>query len=422
MSDRVRLRPRLLIVEDRKSVVNEIKHHLGSLLADEEKSHYGIDDFEFSEAFDFESAMQKLRSARESSTPFTLVLLDLGLPKTEGDPDDEIKRGFGLLEYAVGKSSIEPDSGDEKQGSGAPAALGAIVISVFQDYPDVVKAFKLGAVDFIGKDLDKNVPGEILRQQVLTYFKRQVIDILNRRIKNLMPHAQTGLANRLGACFSTFVERVMGQTELLKVEAEERWGLDPVRDSTDRHIRHLTELDHAVKSATNEWRQTQSSLLGRDERERVCVLEASLKELEWRILPCLMLKNVRLSTKRTDAQTRVMSFQEDVPSVLSELLLGAMSEIPDHDDSENEVRISVGERAGYAEVRLLDNLAAIPHEHCEMINSASGSSIKRFGYGRVWGLSLAQYVAMRGGGSLSVEPRGNRGNVITYRIPLAHHD
>lgn len=427
MRNRVRLRPKLLIVDDNKRVVSDIKHHLGALI-DAEKRHYGIEDFEFSEAFDFESAMDKLHSARESFMPYTLVLLDLGLPQTKDDPDGETKRGFGLLEYAVGRSNIEGGEAALKEGEAATAALGVIVISIFQDYPDVVKAFKLGAVDFIGKNKDgtRPVPGEILQQQVLTYFKRKVIDILNQRIRNLMPYAQTGLANKLGACFSSFVQRVMEQSETLKREAQERWGLDPVRDSGDSHTRDLAELDNAVRNATTEWRQIQSSLLGRDESARVCVLEDCLTELEWLILPCLMLKNVKLLKMRNGDQTRVLSFQNDVASVLSELLLGAMCELSDHDDSEeNRVEISVKDRNGYAEVSFVDTLAAIPLKHREMINSASGSFIEELGYGRVWGLSLAQYVAIRGGGRLIVEPRGDkgeRGNIVTYRIPLERHE
>ena len=70
-----------------------------------------------------------------------------------------------------------------------------------------------------------------------------------------------------------------------------------------------------------------------------------------------------------------------------------------------------------AEISFLDRFSPIPTDQAEQITQ--GEIIPpRDGQWRAWGLSIAQHIALRGGGRLIVEPRGD-GNLITYRVTLA---
>jgi signal transduction histidine kinase len=118
-------------------------------------------------------------------------------------------------------------------------------------------------------------------------------------------------------------------------------------------------------------------------------------------------------------RTRVLSFENDVETVLTEVLLGALSSIPSHSPDRKVIKVSVETEGRYAEVRMVDNLDTLRREDAEAINQEA-LSINDPSMGRAWGLSLARFMAQRGGGRLMVEPK-KAGTQITYQIPLASH-
>lgn len=393
------MKPRVLIVDDDTKIASKIEDFLEDLSGGK-KRLYGIDEFIFDKAYSGEKAFELLEQAESSSSPYSLVLLDLQLPFKGTDETKSTDVGFKILKHAIEQH----------------AALGVIVVSQFDEYENVVKAFPFVAVDFIAKPLTV----EILQQKVLSYFEREGLRILDQRIKRLIPHAQKGLEYQLGTCFTSFLQKVIDETEALEKGFSERWGLDVDSNSQDRHLRHLIELDKSAKKAKEEWRKIQYPLASGDENQTEPALEGLLKEIEAEALPCLMLKNVELigSYKGT---TRILSFDNDVKVVLSEIILGALSQVPHHHNSRGRIELFVNVREEYAELCLEDNLQPIPHSDAESINQG-GNAIRKHDFKREWGLSLAQFVAIRGGGRLMIEPKKDRGNITTYRIPLARHE
>ena len=399
------MRPSVLVVDDDVRIVEDIKTFLRDL-PERKKRHYGIDEFVLSEADDGETAIKLLQQAKDSSSPFSLVLLDLGLPwNTENDNLESPKVGFEILKYIIEQN----------------AAIGVIIVSKFDEYKDVVKAFPHVTVNFISKPLS----AEVLQQPVLNYFEREGVRILEQRIKKLIPFEQKDLEDHLGRCFSGFVQTVIIETEALAKGFNDRWGLDIKTDTHDRHVRHLATLDKAAKNAMGDWRKIQSAFMRGDEQLVEYNLAKGLREIEAEVLPSLMLKNVEMKSA-CEGGIRIKSFKDDAKCVLSEIILGALIKLPNHDSSEGRVwtgtiEASVKAREGFADVNLEDNFESIPHDAAEVINE--GRDVIRGGdFSREWGLSLAQLAARRGGGNLIVEPKRGRGNIVTYRIPLVHHE
>jgi hypothetical protein len=104
--------------------------------------------------------------------------------------------------------------------------------------------------------------------------------------------------------------------------------------------------------------------------------------------------------------------------IIREILTGGLSEIKEADPSTlPEVVVNIEKNVGMAEISFRDGFNPIPAEQAEQITK--GEIIPpRDGQWRAWGLSVAQQVALRGGGRLIVEPMEG-GNLITYRVTLA---
>ncbi|MGZ8845797.1 MAG: hypothetical protein ACXW3C_04975, partial [Pyrinomonadaceae bacterium] len=60
-----------------------------------------------------------------------------------------------------------------------------------------------------------------------------------------------------------------------------------------------------------------------------------------------------------------------------------------------------------------------PEKQVQAINSGQ-RIIPDANFGRAWGLSVAQHVAMRGGGELKLTSKRGK-NIVTYYIPLAEY-
>jgi hypothetical protein len=119
---------------------------------------------------------------------------------------------------------------------------------------------------------------------------------------------------------------------------------------------------------------------------------------------------------------RILSFKDafrnNALMIIREILTGALSETKDdHTSTLPEVAVNIEKKAGMAEISFRDGFIPIPADQAEQITK--GEIIPpRDGQWRAWGLSVAQQVALRGGGRLIVEPLEG-GNLITYRVTLA---
>lgn len=395
------MNPRILIVEDDEDQLDGNEKDILQI-SDVQRQYVGIESFVIHKAGTKEDALALLKKAVEDGLPYHLMLLDLSVPVSKKIVKESPERGLEVLAFAC------------EMG----AAKGIIVASVFSMYSYVVRAFQGGAVDFIAKPYDRGT----LQTRVLKYFEKEGARFLEQRIKDLVPYAEKGLAHRLGACFSRFVQAVVNETEGMEEGFKDRWGLDVDRNSQDAQVQHLLAVYDAVGDAKREWTEVLSSLIGGDEAPRVCVAEELLSEIKADVQPCLALKRVELTGNWSGA-TPVRTFRDDVDdvkAVFKEIILGALSQLVSHDDSEEKtINVSVNTDSTHAEVRFKDNLPSVDEEAVSLINRGIIIPPGRC-FGRVWGLSIAQHLALRGGGRIKVESSG-AGNIITYSIPLADH-
>jgi len=392
---------RVLVVEDDKKQSDGIEADLLQLKP-EQRNHYGIEGFIIHKAMNEEGAMKLLQEALETSEPYDLILLDLHLPLNDSVVKESPEAGLRILKYA------------KETGS----ARGVIVESVFSMYDYVVKAFREGADDFLAKTFTT----EVLQTQVLKYLEKKGQQLIKQRIQNLAPYAENDLAYKLGVCFSRFVQSVVTEIEGLEEGFKERWGLDMKRDSLDTQIRHVILLEEAVGSAKREWSDALSAInvdKSKEEGPVVCTVEEALNAVRDYVDPSLALKNVKLTGHWTGA-TAVRTFREDVKEVFREIILGALSELSDHDNSSRRINVAIDIRRGRAEVEFEDNLTPISRGAAKSINDGTTAPLEPQ-FERAWGLAVAQHIARRGGGRIEVQSTKEGNNLITYSIPLADH-
>jgi CheY-like chemotaxis protein len=404
MIERTLARPRILVIEDEYHTRDSILKYLRDI-SENTRLHHGIGDFEIDIAYSVSQAEQHLENAKTLSRPYDLVLLDLRLPKKEpGDGTENIEHGYDIL------NSIRKNQ----------TAKGVIVVSNYDDYQSVVKSFRGGVVDFIGKPIFQ----ESLEPAVLNALTRAMIQgsqgsnaILSQRVRDLATYAEKGLAHSFKLILYTLLQKVTEAAEGIEEYARERYGLEMEKDSNDSLMLKLRAHNKAVAQARQDWGGLQAELARGGKTLDVGNVSEMLRDLKESLLPCLVVKRVALDLPDFDEKL-VLTFEKDVEVVLREIIVGALNELPDYGE-EGQIRISFTIEDTRAKVSFEDDLDPIPEEKIEAINEGQ-RIIPDVKFGRVWGLSVAQHVALRGGGELKVETKRGR-NVVTFYIPLADY-
>lgn len=397
---------RVLLVEDIEAQLKGLRKDI-ELIPEDQRNTFGVGVFEVDEASCTNDSIQKLAEAKANNRPYDLMVLDLSLPWNKGE-NDRPENGYEVLKIV--KESR--------------AAKGVIVLSVLSHYGYVVKAFHGGAIDFIEKEspLREKVQERVLRN-LAAVFAEESNRILRDRIYELTPQVVNGFAHHFSAVFSTLVNSSARTIGEVRKYVRERYGLTPERDVQDVLIRQLRTHEESVNTARQEWAELRALLSESDESQRGEPKEKLLEKLLWetieRLQPCLTVKKMQLLLDFPQSdKLHVLSFGEDVQAVLKEIVLGGLSELPDYGDSQ-AISVTITANDMRAALRFEDDLTPLSEPDAGKINEAY-SIAPDFKFGRVWGLSIAQQIALRGGGELVVEPQTN-GNVITYRIPRANH-
>ncbi|MDX2032005.1 MAG: response regulator [Blastocatellia bacterium] len=397
MNDQTRI-VRVLIVEDDKWQRQGIKDTLDQISPDI-KQTFGISSFECEEAGSLTDAMALLKEARDD--PHDLVLLDLSLPLHAGDVEESPDNGFRLLDAA------------RKSG----AAHEVIVISRFIEYWNVARAFRGGALDFIAKPYT----ADVLQAHVMKCWKRRLAGdsrrLFERRMQELLPFDGKLLAHEFSGCFSRFIQTVLNEAEEMESELIDWQASDLPRERQAVLLRHLAAMEEAVEQARQEWGALQSSLSNGADASRRCIVEELLEQIGMELMPGLNVKNVWLEFPR-EQKTPVLSFQDDVRAVLKEVIIGALAGLPDYNKFER-LSISVSQVGEYASVRFNGNLFRIDPAVAAKIGRGERQRDENFG--QIWGLSVAQYIALRGGGRLQIGSE-EAPDSVTYLIPLTRHD
>lgn len=399
---------RILAVED------ELPHYesLVSILRaipPKDRDDWGIGKLEFTPATSATRAVTELELAARRRIPYHILVLDLGLPSGEGGIVD-VEHGFSVLTAA------------RKLG----AAKQIVIYTVHASDLNILRALREGASDLVVKP---NVPG-FDEQELQTRFMgcwKSILEtesavLLEQRIKDLVPYAEAGLAQRFEACFTDFFQKVAHTAEDIEHYAYERFGIDREKDPQDYLIRSLKRQDAEGKAARENWSGLNAELLGSSVVGQRVTLATLLDSIREKLSPCLLVKNMALlqNFSSTD-ETGVLTFQDDVRVIMQEITAGALSTLRDYGPRYTiEVTVTVSDRQ--AEIRFVDDLEqTISPEDAQAVNKGSvvvpDHEPARFG--RAWGLSVAQHVALRGGGRLIVKPQPGKGTVITYFAPLA---
>jgi FixJ family two-component response regulator len=418
------MEPKVLLVEDREGVLNNIVSYIKNISEDKDKKlRYGIEEFSIHTAGWASKARELLRQAADSSEPYDILILDLSLPMEKLSPGESMVEdptvGLAIIDYA--------------KEIGAAGEI--IVYTAFPMYKYVVDAFRRGAVDFIAKRSDDKL---VLQKAVLAAWERMLAKesarMLGERFKTLVPYSEQVLTYQFGKHFSRLIQSVSHEVEAMKSSLADRLGLDAEADAHDPLLWHLVTIQRSVQDAKREWSALPQTRLGEEESEVLgeVVVEDELKKIVADVLPSLTLKHANAETPRS-GQTRVLSFAQDVPTILREIIIGGLGEAGEQNrpgqgepgewgeaglakDWEVRLRVKVSAAAEKAEVRFEDNLSPIDPVAAESINKGLDVALDN-SFGRVWGLSVAQHAALRGGGRLVVEP-SLEGNVISYFVPL----
>jgi CheY-like chemotaxis protein len=404
---------RALVVEDDTDQLEGLALAFRSI-SEAERQRYGIDDLSVEKADCAQIEREILEEASRSEQPFDILLQDLNLPAHPGGKEEGVWVGLDLLEFAHNKK----------------AAKEIGVVSAFTDFESVSTAFLRGAVDFIPKPYDP----EYLQGRILQLWERRLMKesarVLEDRFKILT--AESDLIYRVNY-LSNFVLTIHDEVERVERILSERFGLDAKDNFDDPLLRHLTVMEQTVKEAREELKAPTRFIRHMFEREELSAqndvarveaqevnLEEALNEVMNVTSACLVTNGVTIKIPATQ-KTQVISFGKDVWTVIGEIILGGISELPNQNDLSKDTFISVDriEKTEKAEIRFIDNLTPITNEKARAINR--GEVLPHDGgFGRAWGLSVVHHVALRGGGHLNVEPY-EQGNVITYFIPLAQN-
>ena len=399
MSTRPLADQEVLVIDDNDVTRQQVKRHL-TKVPPEMRVDHGIGGIKVQLADSVEEATPFLVQA--TTHPFDLVLLDLSLPKLSRPKKPAFINGFNLLRL------IQTNK----------YAKGIVVISNYPDYKNMRQGFTGGAIDFIEKPLKKQTvqPAVInaLTRVMLEESDRQ----LTQRIFDLVAHAQLGLAHGFRQVFFTLLNSVAENAENIERYAHERYGLDRTKDPNDSMTLLLNTHEQAISKAREDWSSLQAELPQGNTGFATANVSDVLGSIKTALQPSLVVKKLVLTLPKR-YEKPVHTFEQDVSVVLREIVAGALSTLSNDGELRTmKVRfVPKGTRLG---VIFEDDLDPIPGKQMQAINKGT-RILPDAKFGRAWGLSVAQHVALRGGGELKITTERGK-NVVTYYIPLADHD
>jgi CheY-like chemotaxis protein len=369
-------------------------------IPEDARRQYGISDFDIKEAASVADAEKIL--TENASHPFDLVLLDLRLPKTyPGDGTEDMDNGHNLLKFI-----------EESRTS-----KGVIIVSAFPEYDNVTRGFRGGALDFIPKPFFQ----EHLQPPVLNALWRIMTKeseaIFNQRIRDFVAYAERGLVHSFREIFIDLLKKVREVAEGIEKYARERYAVDLEKNPNDMLLLKLRAHQKVVNQANDRWGKLQAELAPGDTSMDCIYVEDELSDIKKSLLPVLAVKKVMFDPP--PGNKKVITFEKDVHAVMREIIVGLLNALPGNEEN-YYIKVTISEDDSRAAVRFEDSFRPIAESDREAINSGQ-RIIPDANFGRVWGLSVAQHVALRGGGELKVTSERGK-NIITYYIPLADYE
>jgi hypothetical protein len=213
-----------------------------------------------------------------------------------------------------------------------------------------------------------------------------------------------------------FAQDAVYAHDSIRAGIAERLGLDPQGDPEDSLMRSLASLYTATEDARKEWADVHGGLAISEVIPGNLALDDLIAGVVRSLEPAAVVKNARLAAPVSDG-CAVLSFGDDVRTVIAELIAGGLSEASDGLPEPAVFNIAVSMLEEFVELSVSDNLKPLPGNVADFVQR--GFAVPPDArFGRAWGLSVVQHTAMRGGGRLIVEP-AEHGNLIRYLIPRA---
>lgn len=383
-----------LILEDEPGLLEDfsdcVKELAPSSLPSQEKTSFHVDGVKSAAA-----AKELLRKAQ--TQPYDVMLLDLSVPESRGNPN--IEQGLDVLKQAQ-------EEGGTRE-----------IVIVSGNGEGMDRARDMGAKHFVDKrGFRRDYLATAVTQALVPHFWGRIVaaiestKILENRIRELACQSEYSLVYHFGLCFSRSLQEIDRTGDAIEAE---------LYDPGDALTQQVAGLRDALKGGRRNWAALQTSLgLGDSALPKPICIHMVLNGLKHRFAACLFMKNARLDIDGV-SKTDVLSFNGDVTAILSEMILGGLADVPDNHDHVANLTVSSQVHGDWAEVVLHDNLVRLSRDDVRKINEGIGVHTgPRFG--RAWGLMTMQHSALRGGGRLIVEMPGE-GNTIKYRIPRAHN-
>jgi CheY-like chemotaxis protein len=390
----------VLIVEDSHIILNHIALLINTL-DEPERTKAGIDQIKVDKANCISMAEELFIEAVNKESPYDILILDLSLPKEMGGTDN-VRGGLELISKARELEVVRKIM---------------IVSGNFDLNIHVTESFRRGAMNFIRKPYsDKELQQEVLN--VVGLLSEQYLSKLNKLVDERIPVLTASVWKSTAYQFSTriynLIQTVVYESEELRGEITRRFELDPGK--ADPLLSHLANIEEVIVDAREDFARLQNGFKEEDEGDEEITIEQELQILARDLFPCVAVKPIQSSIEIT----RVLSFHNNVRTVLKEILVGGLSEATNSSRTW-QVAVEVTCDESMASVRLRDDFPSIDASVAARINEGE-SILPQTSHFREWGLSLAQHIALRGGGRLIVAPLNglnDQGNLIIYRIPLA---
>jgi len=385
----------VLIVEDSRLILNHLTL-LVNTLSKEQKAEAGIEAIHTDKASNLAEAEALLHSAAQSRKPYDILMLDLSLPQQAKEADN-VRGGLNLILKARELQAVRKI---------------IIVSGNFDLESHVSESFKRGAICFIRKPYSEaevqqqvlNTVGLLSEEYLFKCYK-----LVDERIPVLSASIWRTTTYEISARVYNLVQTISYETEELGREFNNRFGITDPEDSVQLR---LAEIERAIENSREEMADLQNGIDSNGNQAEEVTLENEILALAEALKPCLEINLVSSPTEKSV----VLSFHQNVRTVLKEILVGGLSEQTDSTRTW-QVTIEISRDEAMASVFIRDDFPPLNPDIAARISK--GESIPpEDASNRQWGLFLAQHIALRGGGRLIVETTAT-GNQITYMVPRA---
>lgn len=399
---------RVLIVEDEPRWAEQVESCLSGI-APGLLSARGIDRIFFTRAASKESAVRALAEAAEAQKPFEVLCLDLGLPPHDGEPDPGHPHcGLAVLDYVRSRGG----------------ASSVIVLSKLEDPALIVSAYSGGVVKYLFKSDDERAM-ESLRNMFIwccdSLLEAQTQKVLRNRERELTAWAERALRDHLVGRFVRTAESLLFEFQRLESDlrtapiGREKLHLDILLGMRRRCFDSTIAEYRAECSGTGAGEDAAGA-----EPSRV-MLEGMLVCLISTNRPCFLSRRTEV-TSPPSGETALVSYGGDLAVIMSELLLGGISERPavSGGGSAGNIVVSIEKAAkdGPVNVLVKDNLTRIPQDTAEALNRGVAPP-DAAPFSRAWGLHVVQHLAQcRGGGIKVGYDEATASNLVAFQTPV----